>query len=44
MVRSGGLLAPAEGNAVWKNPWSRLDEHLFGPLMATLAMTASAAQ
>ena len=44
MVRSGGLLAPAEGNAVWKNPWSRLDEHLFGPLMATLAMTSSGAQ
>jgi CubicO group peptidase (beta-lactamase class C family) len=44
MVRSGGLLAPAEGEAVWKNPWSRLDEHLFGPLMATLAMTSSAPQ
>ncbi len=43
MVRSGGLLAPAEGNAVWKNPWSRLDEHLFGPLMAALAMTSSTA-
>jgi CubicO group peptidase (beta-lactamase class C family) len=36
MVRSGDLLAPAEGMEVWKNPWNRLDEHLFGPLMATM--------
>jgi CubicO group peptidase (beta-lactamase class C family) len=36
MVRSGDLLAPAQGVAIWKNPWSRLDEHLFGPLMATM--------
>jgi len=36
MVRSGDLLAPAEGAAIWKNPWSRLDEYLFGPMMATM--------
>jgi CubicO group peptidase (beta-lactamase class C family) len=36
MVRSGDLLAPAEGAAIWRNPWSRLDEHLFGPLMAAI--------
>jgi CubicO group peptidase (beta-lactamase class C family) len=44
MVRSGGLLAPAEGVAIWKNPWNRLDEHLFGPLMAVVESNALSEQ
>ncbi len=44
MVRSGDLLAPAEGSAVWKNPWSRLDEYLFGPLMATIQVNSLSEQ
>ena len=44
MVRSGDLLAPAEGAAVWKNPWSRLDEYLFGPLMATIEVNSLSEQ